>query len=36
LFKPEIRAIYSFSPAKGRSGNKEIAYELRDEIVSIR
>jgi 1-acyl-sn-glycerol-3-phosphate acyltransferase len=37
LFKREIRAIYSFSPAKVRAGNrKEIARELRHEIVSIR
>jgi len=37
LFKREIRANYSFSLAKVRSGNrKEIARELRDEIVSIR
>jgi lyso-ornithine lipid O-acyltransferase len=37
LFKSEIRANYSFSLAKIRAGNrKEIARELRDEIVSIR
>jgi 1-acyl-sn-glycerol-3-phosphate acyltransferase len=37
LFKREIRAIYSFSPAKIRAGNrKEISCELRDEIVSMR
>ena len=37
LFKREIRATYSFSPAKVRDGNrKEIARELRDEIISIR
>jgi 1-acyl-sn-glycerol-3-phosphate acyltransferase len=37
LCKREIRANYSFSPAKVRAGNrKEIARELRDEIVSIR
>ena len=37
LCKREIRANYSFSPAKVRAGNrKEIAHELRDEIVSIR
>jgi hypothetical protein len=37
LFKREIRANYSFSPAKVRAGNrKEIARELRAEIVSIR
>ena len=37
LFKREIRANYSFSPAKVRAGNrKEITRELRDEIVSIR
>jgi 1-acyl-sn-glycerol-3-phosphate acyltransferase len=37
LFKREIRANYSFSPAKVRAGNrKEIACELRDEIVSMR
>jgi len=37
LFKREIRASYSFSPAKVRAGNrKEIARELRHEIVSIR
>ena len=35
LFKCEIGANYSFSPAKVRAGNrKEIARELRDEIVS--
>jgi lyso-ornithine lipid O-acyltransferase len=35
--KREIGANYSFSPAKVRLGNrKEIAHELRDEIVSIR
>ena len=37
LFKREIRAIYSFFPGKVRAGNrKEIARELRHEIVSIR
>src|SRR5262249_27529991 len=37
LFKSEIRATYSFSPAKIRAGNrKEIARELRAEIVSMR
>jgi lyso-ornithine lipid O-acyltransferase len=37
FFKCEIRANYSFSPAQVRSGNrKEIARELRDEIVSMR
>ena len=37
VFKREIRANYSFSPAKIRVGNrKEIARELRDEIVSMR
>ena len=37
LFKRGIRANYSFSPAQVRSGNrKEIARELRDEIVSMR
>ena len=37
LCKHEIGANYSFSPAKVRAGNrKEIARELRDEIVSIR
>jgi 1-acyl-sn-glycerol-3-phosphate acyltransferase len=37
LFKPEIRANYSFSSAKIRTGNrKEIARELCDEIVSMR
>jgi len=37
FLKREIRASYSFSPAKVRAGNrKEIARELRDEIVSIR
>jgi lyso-ornithine lipid O-acyltransferase len=37
FFKREIGAHYSFSPAKVRLGNrKEIAHELRDEIVSIR
>ena len=35
LFKCEIGANYSFSPAKVRASNrKEIARELRDEIVS--
>jgi 1-acyl-sn-glycerol-3-phosphate acyltransferase len=37
FFKREIRANYSFSPPRIRAGNrKEIARELRDEIVSIR
>lgn len=37
FLKREIRATYSFSPAKVRVGNrKEIARELHDEIVSIR
>jgi 1-acyl-sn-glycerol-3-phosphate acyltransferase len=37
LFKREIRASYSFLPAKVRVGNrKEVARELRDEIVSMR
>ena len=37
FFKREIRANYSFSPARIRAGNrKEIARELRDEIISIR
>jgi 1-acyl-sn-glycerol-3-phosphate acyltransferase len=37
FFKREIRANYSFSPAKIRAGSrKEIAHELRDEIVSMR
>jgi 1-acyl-sn-glycerol-3-phosphate acyltransferase len=37
LCKREIGANYSFSPAKVRAGDrKEIARELRDEIVSIR
>jgi 1-acyl-sn-glycerol-3-phosphate acyltransferase len=37
LFKREIRANYSFSPAKVRAGNrKEIARELHDEIESMR
>ena len=37
FFKREIRANYSFSPARVRAGNrKEIARELREEIVSIR
>jgi 1-acyl-sn-glycerol-3-phosphate acyltransferase len=37
FFKPEIRANYSFSPAKVRGGNrKQIAHELRDEIISLR
>src|SRR5262245_13416247 len=37
LCKREIRANYAFSPASVRAGNrKEIARELRDEIVSIR
>ena len=35
--KREIRANYSFSPAKVRAGNrKKIARELRDEVVSLR
>jgi 1-acyl-sn-glycerol-3-phosphate acyltransferase len=37
FFKREIRANYSFSPARIRAGDrKEIARELRDEIVSMR
>jgi 1-acyl-sn-glycerol-3-phosphate acyltransferase len=37
LFKREICANYSFSPAKVRLGNrKEIARELRDDVVSMR
>ncbi len=37
FFKREIRANYSFSPAKVRAGNrKEIARELRDEIMAKR
>lgn len=37
FFKREIRANYSFSPTKIRAGDrKEIARELRDEIVSMR
>jgi hypothetical protein len=37
FFKREIRANYSFSPAKVRAGNrKEIARGLRDEIDSMR
>ena len=37
VFKREIRANYSFSLAKIRAGNrKEIARELRDEIVAMR
>lgn len=37
FFKREIRANYSFSPAKVRDGNrKQIAHELRDEIISLR
>jgi 1-acyl-sn-glycerol-3-phosphate acyltransferase len=37
LFKREIRANYSFSPAKIRAGDrKEIARELRDEVISMR
>jgi len=37
LFKHEIRANYSFSPAKVRTGNrKEVSRELRHEIVSMR
>jgi hypothetical protein len=37
LFKREIRANYSFSPAKLRAGyRKEIARELRAEIVAMR
>jgi 1-acyl-sn-glycerol-3-phosphate acyltransferase len=37
VFKREIRANYSFSAAKIRAGDrKEIAWELHDEIVSMR
>jgi 1-acyl-sn-glycerol-3-phosphate acyltransferase len=37
FFKREIRANYSFSPARIRPGNrKQIARELRDEIESMR
>ena len=37
FLKREIRANYSFSPAKIRSGDrKQLARELRDEIVSMR
>jgi 1-acyl-sn-glycerol-3-phosphate acyltransferase len=37
FFKREIRANYSFSSTRVRAGNrKEIARELRDEIVSLR
>jgi 1-acyl-sn-glycerol-3-phosphate acyltransferase len=37
LFKREIRAKYSFLPARTRDGNrKEIARELHDEIESMR
>jgi len=37
FFKREIRANYSFSPARIRVGNrKQIARELRDEVLSIR
>jgi 1-acyl-sn-glycerol-3-phosphate acyltransferase len=37
FFKREIRGNYSFSTAKIRAGNrKEIAQELRDEIVLMR
>jgi 1-acyl-sn-glycerol-3-phosphate acyltransferase len=37
FFKREIRADYSFSPARIRAGNrKQIARELRDEIESMR
>ena len=37
FFKREIRANYSFSRAKVRDGNrKQIAHELRDEIISLR
>jgi 1-acyl-sn-glycerol-3-phosphate acyltransferase len=37
LFKREVRANYSFSPVKIRVGNrKQIARELRDEVVSMR
>jgi hypothetical protein len=37
LFKREIQANYSFSPAAIRAGNrKEISRELRDEIVAMR
>jgi lyso-ornithine lipid O-acyltransferase len=37
FFKREVRANYSFSPARIRAGDrKEIARELRDEIISMR
>jgi 1-acyl-sn-glycerol-3-phosphate acyltransferase len=37
FFKREIRASYSFSPAKIRVGSrKQIARELRDQIMSMR
>lgn len=37
LFKREVRANYSFSPAKIRAGNrKQIARELRDQIMAMR
>ena len=37
FFKREIRSKCSFSPPKIRAGNrKEIARELRDEVVSMR
>jgi len=37
FLKREIRASYSFSPAKIRAGDrKQLARELRDEIVSMR
>jgi hypothetical protein len=37
LFKREVRANYSFSPAKIRVGSrKQIARELRDQIMAMR
>ena len=37
FFKREIRANYSFSPARIRAGDrKQLARELRDDIVSMR
>jgi 1-acyl-sn-glycerol-3-phosphate acyltransferase len=37
FFKREIRANYSFSPAKIRAGNrKQIARELRNQIMAMR
>jgi hypothetical protein len=37
LFKREIRANYTFSPAKVHAGDRKgIARELRDQILSMR